>query len=265
MMQGSTTSRVGMLRSLINQSRTSHRQLISTRSYNRQQQQQHPSSSSSSSCWIAAVGGFVIFQLYDNRTNTRTTLEERRPPKKEKGRAQAPRDKREGKPAPKSGKNIHAEIATKLGETLQRGTPLYKSTLHALQWQRDNYLMGPDYADKRKAVREIRPNFLFLPRINYVKSDPKAFGNIQLAHLGSWFIPSPAVKKALMPIVLDQPRGSLYKPAQRGIVGLIDSQQSNMDALVKQSVLDLLEQERLRHLVMNSTKGYIADRNQKRE
>ena len=161
--------------------------------------------------------------------------------------------------------NPHAKIASKLGELLKRGSPLYNTTLHAVQWQRDNYLMGQDYADKRKIAREIRPGFLFLPRIGSVKSDAKALGNIQVAHLGTWFIPSPAVKQALMPIVLQQPRGSLYQPALKGIIGLIDSQQSNVDVMVKQSLLNMLEQERWRHLVMNSTKGYIADRNNKRE
>lgn len=161
--------------------------------------------------------------------------------------------------------NTHGEIASKLGDLLKRGSPLYGTTLQAVQWQRDNYLMGQDYADKRKIAREIRPGFLFLPRIGSVKSEPKALGNIQIAQLGSWFIPSPAVKQALMPVVLQQPRGSLYQPALSGIIGLIDSQQSNIDAMVKQSVLDMLEQERWRHLIMNSTKGYIADRNNNRE
>ena len=161
--------------------------------------------------------------------------------------------------------NTHAEIASKLGDLLKRGSPLYGTILQTVQWQRDNYLMGQDYADKRKIAREIRPGFLFLPRLGPVKSDPKALGNIQIAQLGSWFIPSPSVKEALMPIILQQPRGSLYQPALSGIIGLIDSQQSNIDAMVKQSVLDMLEQERWRHLVMNSTKGYIADRNNNRE
>jgi len=155
--------------------------------------------------------------------------------------------------------NIQASIAAKISEQLQRGTPLYDTTLKAAQWQRDNYLMGPYYADRRQEAREKRPNSQFLPRINHFKSDPKALGNVQMADLGSWFIPSSTVKEALMPLVLEQTRTSLYPLAVRGLVGLIDSQQANMDALVKSSVIDLLEQERIRHLVMNSTKGYIAD------
>lgn len=171
-----------------------------------------------------------------------------------------------------SNKDVPAEIASKVSDALKRGSPLYHTTLSALQWQRDSYLMSPEYADKRKTAREVRPNVLFLPRINVnVKHhDPNnkaSFGTLQLVHLGSWFIPSPAVKAALKPIVLSQLQpvgGSLYEPALRGIIGLIDSQQSNMDALVKDSICDMLEQGRLRHLVMTSTKGYIADRNYNR-
>jgi hypothetical protein len=140
-----------------------------------------------------------------------------------------------------------------------RKSPIYNPILEATRWQRDNYLMGQKYADRRKEEREIRPDLLYMPRINWVQPDPTALGNIQLAQLGSGFIPSETVKKALLPIVIEQPRGNLYPPALPGLVGLIESQQGNMDALLKSSILDLLEQERLKKLVMTSTKGYIAD------
>lgn len=150
------------------------------------------------------------------------------------------------------------DVLPKDSESIRK-SPIYQPILKAAQWQRDNYLMGEKYADRRKAEREVRPNLFYMPRINWIQSDPTALGNVQLAHLGSQFIPSKTVKQALMPIVLEQPRGNLYQPALRGLVGLIDTQQANLDALVRRSVLDLLEQERLKKIVMTSTKGYIAD------
>lgn len=159
--------------------------------------------------------------------------------------------------------DLTATIGEKLGEQLKRGKPAYKSVLQAAQWQRDNYFMGQRYAHKRRREREMRPNSQFLPRVNYVRSDVNAFGLVQICHLGANFIPSETVKNALVPIVLQQPRGSLYSPALRGLISLIDSQQANVDALVRNNVLNLLEQERTRKLVMKSTKGYIADNSSK--
>ncbi|CAB9520538.1 expressed unknown protein [Seminavis robusta] len=155
---------------------------------------------------------------------------------------------------------LGATVANYMKDHLRRGSPVYNTILQATQWQRDNYLMGQQYADKRQREREIRPNRVFLPRIGYgVRVDPNGMGLVQLSNLGASFIPSPTVKQALMPIVLQQPTTSLYQPALRGMVSLIDSQQANADMLVRQSVLDILEQERLKKLVMQSTKGYIAD------
>lgn len=123
--------------------------------------------------------------------------------------------------------------------------------------------IGTEYANKRQKLRDARPDQVFLPRLNHnVKIDPStaSMGYTQIVHLGSWFIPSDTVKQALMPIVLDQPRGALYPTFLRGFVTLIDSQQATVDALLKSTILDMLEQERVRKMVMNSTKGYITDK-----
>jgi hypothetical protein len=151
-------------------------------------------------------------------------------------------------------KEMSATVASQMNVHLRRGSSTYNMILKAAQWQRDNYLMGQEYADRRQ---EARPRRMVLPRRE--KVDTNALGLIQLSQLGASFIPSPTVKQALMPIVLAQPCTSLYQPAKRGLVSLIDSQQANVDALVRQSLLNLLEQERVKKLVMNSTKGYIAD------
>lgn len=155
--------------------------------------------------------------------------------------------------------------ALKLGQVLPndsesvRKSPIYDVTLQSLQWQRDNYLMGQKYADRRKVEREKRPHRVYLPKIKQVPYDPQALGNVQLAQIGSSFIVSPTVKNALMPIVLSLPRGSMYPPTLRAMTDFIDTQQSNLDGLVKQQVLWLLEEERVRSSLMNSTKGYLAD------
>ena len=159
--------------------------------------------------------------------------------------------------------DLQATIGKKIGEQLRRGSPAYKAILQSSQWQRDNYFMGSKYADQRRRERERRPLQVKLPRVGYVRSDPHALGLAQISRLGASFIPSDTVKQALMPIVLQQPRGALYQPALRGIISLIDSQQATVDALVRSNVLHLLEQERLRKVVANSTKGYIADSSHK--
>jgi len=39
-----------------------------------------------------------------------------------------------------------------------RGLPFYDTTLQALKWQRDAYLVGPQYADQRRGEREAEAN-----------------------------------------------------------------------------------------------------------
>jgi SLT domain-containing protein len=174
-------------------------------------------------------------------------------------------------------------VTSQMKVHLRRGSPAYNIILKEAQWQRDEYLLGQDHADirrqqrqrqqlsssssswPRRIIQQIQVNTTNIKhhqnKTNNKTNNGSSLGLQQVSHVGATFLSSsPLVKQALLPIVLQQPRTSLYQPAKRGLISLIDSQQTTVDTLLRQTILDLLEQERIRKLVMNSTKGYLADK-----
>jgi len=152
------------------------------------------------------------------------------------------------------------------GSTTMRDTELYKLALRSMLWQRDNYLVGRDYADERSAQRRKQKQMLETHQLDVsvalpfsrIPYDATALGNIQLARLGSWFIPSQTVHRALLPIVVGLPNGPLNEPILRATANLIPMSQSNLDNVVKSRILWFLKDEKWRTVIKNSTNGYIA-------
>lgn len=155
-------------------------------------------------------------------------------------------------------------------DATMRNTELYQLALRSLLWQRDNYLVGREYADERGAERrklkqtqdahQVGPtsSSFELPffRMPY---DATALGNVQLVRLGSWFIPSQTVQRALLPIVVGLPTGPLNEPIKKATANLIPMSQNNLDNIVKSRVLWFLKDEHWRSVIKNSTEGYIAN------
>lgn len=134
-----------------------------------------------------------------------------------------------------------------------RETKLYQSTLGILQWQRDNYLVGNEYANWIQKHRPKNPD-----RVIEVPHDKTALGHGQIASLLAGFIPTDTVRSALLPIVVDLHATLFYGVTKDATVPLIASQQANMDAIVKSSLIALLKDEQYRAAIKNSTQGYIA-------
>jgi hypothetical protein len=134
-----------------------------------------------------------------------------------------------------------------------RETKLFKSTYEVLQWQRDNYLVGFEYANWMKKHRIKYPD-----RVMDVPYDKTAFGHQQIAGLLAWFIPTDTVRQALLPIVVDLPDKVLFPIARDATVSLIASQQANLDSIIKTSLISLLKNEQNREAIKNSTQGYIS-------
>ena len=147
-----------------------------------------------------------------------------------------------------------------------RKTELYKLALNNVQWQRDNYLVGKEYADHRTQQRNLGSDVsveqtaldrgLFPYQIPF---DATALGNIQLAALGDWFIPSNAVHYSILPMVLALPLGSMYVPILRASTNLIPLSQGNLDNVLKRQIMWILQNQEWRDLIKSSTKGYIAN------
>lgn len=138
-----------------------------------------------------------------------------------------------------------------------RQLPFYNMTLESLQWQRDNYLVGNQYANQRK---KERPFNIGPPPVNQIPFNPDTLGNIQIINLGSWFIPSPTVKDALLPLIVSLPLGTLKEPITNAVVNAIPLAQPVLDRAVKNSILDFMQNPYWREVIKNRTRGYIGDR-----
>jgi hypothetical protein len=139
-----------------------------------------------------------------------------------------------------------------------RTLPFYTTTLRAIQYQRDAYLVGPDYAEERRHEKE---DYLAPPPVlGQMPYDATALGSMQIANLGSWFLPSATVKEALLPIVVSLPSGALKETIVLGVVNAIPLAQPIVDQAVKSSVLDFIQNPYWREVIKNRTKGFIGRR-----
>jgi hypothetical protein len=145
-----------------------------------------------------------------------------------------------------------------------RSTSLFRSTYKTLQWQRDNYLVGTEYAHWRRQYRDTQPPDVQLPPDDDLPRDRSAMMGVQqLVPILADFIPSPTVRSMAVPLVtatLQYPYGALYPLARDGLVQLALGQQSVLDQVMKDQLLWVLQDPSVRHHIKSSTQGYIITR-----
>jgi hypothetical protein len=144
-----------------------------------------------------------------------------------------------------------------------RRTPLFAAALSSLQWQRDNYMVGAEYADWRKRDKErgrngIVPRRSF--RIPYDYSSAMVHG--QLRPILVDFIPSCTVVQALTPIVADLPLGILYDTISLSTMDLIHSQRTNLNFTFKDQLLSILRDPSIRNQIKASMQGFIINKSE---
>jgi hypothetical protein len=163
-----------------------------------------------------------------------------------------------------------------------RQSPLFQAALPGLQWQRDNYLVGTEYADWRQRDQERRRGRgsrggvavppptatavgrflrLPLPRV-VVPYDPAALVHGQLRPILVDFIPSATVVQALTPIVAELPVSSafLYDPIASAMIDLIQSQRTNLDYVLKDQMLSVLKDPAIRNQMKTSMQGLMINK-----
>lgn len=133
-----------------------------------------------------------------------------------------------------------------------RDIPFYNSIHNAVLWQRDNYFLGQEFANLRK--NERRSGII---QIAPGASSYTSLGDIQIAHLGSWFIPSPTVKNALQPFVIALPNDTLRDPIRNAISNAIPLAQPQLNSVAKSSLLRLMKESQTREIIKNYTRGFI--------
>jgi hypothetical protein len=154
-----------------------------------------------------------------------------------------------------------------------RQTALYKGALQMLQWQRDNYLVGDEYAEWRKNDR-VRQQQQLLKHPWYNQSlqtthesydlpyDEKAISHRQLSAVASNFIPTQMVQNLLTPLItglFDVDTGVLYPPIKDATVNLIVDQQKFLEQTMKDQVLIFLDNPQNRDAMKDSTQGMIME------
>lgn len=146
-----------------------------------------------------------------------------------------------------------------------RQSTLYKSTLHLLQWHRDNYLVGDEYAEWRKndRLRQQKQQRYFNATsvTNYnIPYNRSALCHHHITSLASNFIPSALVQNLLTPIVTGlfvKDTGVLFDPIKESTVNLILDQQELLEETMKHLLLQLLDNPRNRDAIKDSTQGII--------
>lgn len=149
-----------------------------------------------------------------------------------------------------------------------RKTKLFQSSFKLIQWQRDNYLVGTEYASWRKSEREKEhERSRLIPamrnrniRVSDLPYDPTALGHIQFSKLAVDFIPSETVYNAVLPLVVGLPMGPIFPIARSAVLSFIPAQQTRLDRIVKSSLLTYLDNPANRAAIKNTTQGFIYRR-----
>ncbi|GAX10217.1 hypothetical protein FisN_3Lh414 [Fistulifera solaris] len=144
-----------------------------------------------------------------------------------------------------------------------RKTKLFQSAYKAIQWQRDNYLAGTEYANWRKSEREKereRPIWHRNILVADIPYDPTALGHVQFSKLAVDFLPSEAMQNAILPLIVGLPMGPIFPLALSSVLSLIPSQQTRLDHVVKSSILTYLDNPANRVAIKNTTQGFIYRR-----
>ena len=149
-------------------------------------------------------------------------------------------------------RNIEANLSTWIPSSPDalRETPIFRSAYKAIQFQRDCYILGPDYAQWRQKN----------PHSDQLPSTAHGLAHRHLTHLGGSFLPSPTVRYAALPLVASLPTTVLYQPAKNGLIGIIQGQQDNVNSILKNQILSVLDNPNIRHSIKNSTQGFLSNK-----
>ena len=135
-----------------------------------------------------------------------------------------------------------------------RQTPLFAQLYRLIQFQRDQYLVGTEYATWQQTERTTRRVTDPSDTLPY---DRTAWGHPHLARIAADFIPTDTVRNAVVPLVTPLPTTTLYPLLQNACKDAILGQQANLNAIVKDSVLTFLKNPENRRAIKKSTYGFI--------
>jgi solute carrier family 25 S-adenosylmethionine transporter 26 len=147
-----------------------------------------------------------------------------------------------------------------------RQTPVFQQLYRLIQFQRDQYLVGTEYAQWQQRERQTVSESSMSPSSRVARTDPNdklpydptALGHLQIAKVAADFIPTATVREALLPLITPLPSRELYPllqqaTIQHGILG----QQALLNEVTKNIVLQFLQNPQNRLTIKKSTYGFI--------
>jgi hypothetical protein len=148
-----------------------------------------------------------------------------------------------------------------------RQTTLYQNSLRQLEYQRDQYMVGHEYAEWRRKEKQklqhqtttattTRSRIRKRTSHSDIPYDATALGHQHLAPLAAQFIPTERVQTALAPILASVPN-LVYVPTRNATVNIILGQFHNLSNLMKMQVLTFLDNPKNRSAMKASTQGMI--------
>ena len=143
--------------------------------------------------------------------------------------------------------------------------PFYDSAVDALKYQRDNYLLGTKYANKKQLQRERQQ--LFPPALRFSVGSPRmphdatalglGLAYAQIVNLGTWFVPSETINSALLPIVLSLPSGALNDTITSTVSNAIPLAQPPLDVAMKDAVMGVINDPQIRQMIKSRTQKIL--------
>lgn len=136
-------------------------------------------------------------------------------------------------------------------------TPIYNFLWKNIEWQRDNYFIGQQHADRRKRERardsfysKLLGSHFLLSRIP--NTDSTALGVLQITSLVPFLLPSSIVYKSALPLVTALPYGVLREPLYQAAASIIPASQRTLDEVVKTSLIHVFHNDQFKELVRSS-------------
>lgn len=149
------------------------------------------------------------------------------------------------------------------GHLAIRQTPVFQQLYRLIQFQRDQYLVGTEYAqwqhrERQSAASTATGNVARTDPNDTLPYDPTALGHGQIAKVAADFIPTATVREALVPLVTPLPSKELYPLLQQATIrqGIL-GQQALLNNVTKNVVLQFLQNPQHRLAIKKSTYGFI--------
>ena len=141
-----------------------------------------------------------------------------------------------------------------------RQAAVFPQLYRLIQFQRDQYLVGSEYATWQQNERQQQSKsttgggwIIQADPNDRLPHDPTALGHEQIARVLADFIPTATVRNATVPLLTPLPTETLYPQLRQACNDVILGQQANLNYIVKDSLISFLKNPQNRMAIKKST------------